>query len=391
MSGLLINHNFAKSSLASGITDADLTLDLAAGDGAKFPATGDFVCVLWDSAYASPVSDLTREIIKVTSRSTDELTFVRAQESTSAKAWNADDHCALVITAGKLNEIEDEVSHAFTTGNLLQNSSWAIHDNVAANAPAGWTISGAGATVTIAAGTYGWRKLTLTAGAGASATLSQTLPADVPKVSGANYGLAAFALVDSGGTGSLAFDAISAAVTNTSYELKQATGTVTGYAFSMTIDATHAITVELPTVVFGKSLPYPMYGQKDLIGLEALGPAGRGTFCGSLAAAASKVIDITGLAKASTATVLSLTVYWQAEEAITAVEYGGVLKGVQFKASGGTFVGPSLFAEGFPSGSSKSSITEQAGYVCLYDNSDKITLKNNLAVAIRVTIDYIWG
>jgi hypothetical protein len=341
--------------------------------------------VLWDSAYASPVSDLTREIIKVTSRSTDELTFVRAQEGTTAKAWNADDHCALVITAGKLDEIEDEVSHAFTSGNLLQNSSWAIHDNVAANAPAGWTISGAGATVTIAAGTYGWRKLTLTAGAGATATLSQTLPADVPKVSGEDYGIAAFALVNSGGTGSLAFDAVSVAVTNTSYELKQATGTVTGYTFSMTIDASHAITVELPTVVFGKSLPYPMYGHKDLIGLEALGPAGRGTFCGELADGASKVFSMAGLAKASTNTVLAVHVYWQGT---STTSWGGTMTATQYISSGGTYKGPVINVVG-----AKSSATSAATYVCLYDNSNVITLYNRLGTgeAVRVAVDYIWG
>ena len=77
MSGLLLNHNFAKSVLASGITNVATTLDLEAGDGAKFPATGDFMCVIWDSGFSSPVSDATREIVKVTSRSTDELTIDR--------------------------------------------------------------------------------------------------------------------------------------------------------------------------------------------------------------------------------------------------------------------------------------------------------------------------
>lgn len=382
MSGLLINHNFAKSALASGIADSDLSLDLAAGDGAKFPATGDFVCVLWDSAYASPVSDLTREIIKVTDRSTDALTIVRAQEGTSAKAWNADDHCALVITAGKLDEIEEELSYRAATGNLLQNASWAIWDGVGANAPAGWTISGAGATVAIVAGSYGWRKMTLTAGAGAAAKLTQTLPADLPKIAG-DYSIGAFALVDSGGAGHLVFDSIDVDVTETSATLKQGSGAVTAWNFEIQIDATHAITVELPTVVLGNTPPYPMYGAKDIIGLEVLGPAGRGTFVGDLSDGASKVIGMTGLAKASTATLLAVQVYWQATSTTT---YGGHMHATQYISAGGTYKGPVINVIG-----AKSSATNAASYVCLYDNSNVLTLYNRVGETIRVAIDYIWG
>ena len=379
MSGLLLNHNFAKSVLAGGITNVATTLDLEAGDGAKFPATGDFMCVIWDSGFSSPVSDATREIVKVTSRSTDELTIDRAEESTSNKAWNAGDNIALVITAGKLDELGTVAGYA--ANNLLQNASFAHWDGVAANAPAGWTIAGAGATVTLANGTYGYRKLTLTADAGAPATLTQTLSSDVPKISG-DYSLAAFAYVSAGGTGSLAFGALSVAVTNTSVALKQGSGSVAAWGFVITIDAGKSIYVELPTVVLGKALPYPMYGLKEVTGHQDLGFPRKGVYRGALTDGSSITINVAGLVQSGVDALLGITCYWQS----TTTSKGGILQTAQYRASGGTFQGPSSFVLG-----ANSATTDSAGYVCIFAAADIVTIKNRVGETIRIAVDYLWG
>jgi hypothetical protein len=75
--------NNASSVLAVSITDVALSLQVGAGHGALFPSPtgGDFFLVtLVDSAGHV-------EIVKVTGRSTDVFTILRAQESTTARAW----------------------------------------------------------------------------------------------------------------------------------------------------------------------------------------------------------------------------------------------------------------------------------------------------------------
>jgi len=79
--------NFAKSTLASGITDVATSLSVAAGSGAKFPDTataGAFMAVIWDAAYADPSDDLEVEIIRVTTRTDDSFDVIaRGQEGTT--------------------------------------------------------------------------------------------------------------------------------------------------------------------------------------------------------------------------------------------------------------------------------------------------------------------
>lgn len=76
--------NNAKSTLASSINGSDLSLSVASGHGARFPTiTGSdyFFVTLDDGANI--------EIVKCTARSTDTLTIVRAQQSTSAVSFTS--------------------------------------------------------------------------------------------------------------------------------------------------------------------------------------------------------------------------------------------------------------------------------------------------------------
>jgi len=107
--------NNAYSTLASGVTDSATTLSLASGQGTRFPSpTGA------DYFYATLIDTSNNlEIIKVTTRSTDTLTIVRGQESTSARAFSTSDRIELRITAAGLGDI---VSAAVGGGGWLGES-----------------------------------------------------------------------------------------------------------------------------------------------------------------------------------------------------------------------------------------------------------------------------
>ena len=102
--GILFTNN-ANSTLASGISNSDLSLTVQTGTGALFPnpttAEQYFLVTL-------EVGTL-REIVKVTSRSTDVLTIVRAQEGTTAQTWSAGTKVSHRITAGSLSAIGGSV------------------------------------------------------------------------------------------------------------------------------------------------------------------------------------------------------------------------------------------------------------------------------------------
>jgi len=92
--GIKLKNN-AVSTLAIGISETDVGLVVAAGDGSKFPvlATGDYF-------YATLSSSSTfYEIVKVTARSGDSMTIARAQEGTLPLAFPANSRIELRVTA----------------------------------------------------------------------------------------------------------------------------------------------------------------------------------------------------------------------------------------------------------------------------------------------------
>lgn len=94
--------NNAITTLAGGITNAATSLTLLSGTGALFPnpvnADGEFFSL----TLISQSTSTTREIVYVTARSGDTCTIVRAQEGTTALAWNAGDLAQHLLTAGDL-------------------------------------------------------------------------------------------------------------------------------------------------------------------------------------------------------------------------------------------------------------------------------------------------
>lgn len=107
--------NNAASVLASSITNVATTLSVSAGHGARFPSpTGSdfFLATLCQQGSAGEINF---EIVKVTARSTDTFTIVRAQEGTTGLAYNAGDKVELRITKGTM-EGREAVSNKDASG-----------------------------------------------------------------------------------------------------------------------------------------------------------------------------------------------------------------------------------------------------------------------------------
>jgi hypothetical protein len=104
--------NNAGTTLASGINTSVTSLTVSTGSGALFPTlTGSayFYCTL------QQVSTNAVEIVKVTARSTDTFTIVRAQDGTTALSFVTGDYVQLRLTAADLNNF----------GQLDSTNTWA--------------------------------------------------------------------------------------------------------------------------------------------------------------------------------------------------------------------------------------------------------------------------
>lgn len=105
----------APSPVASGTS-----LDVAVGDGALFSAP-PFNCTVWP-AGSSPRSS-NAEIVRVTGKTGDTFTIIRAQEGSSARSIIAGDQIAQTITAKTITDIEDSVGIATCPDNAA-NYRW---------------------------------------------------------------------------------------------------------------------------------------------------------------------------------------------------------------------------------------------------------------------------
>lgn len=93
--------NNAATDIVSALSNSATSISVISGDGALFPnpTNGDyFLATLQDQFTASII-----EIVKVTARSGDTMTFVRAQEGTTAQSFASGSRFELRITAGVMN------------------------------------------------------------------------------------------------------------------------------------------------------------------------------------------------------------------------------------------------------------------------------------------------
>ena len=104
--------NSAFATLAAGINSSATSITLTTGQGARFPSLG-----AGDYFYATLIDASNNlEIIKCTARSTDVLTVVRAQESTTARAYSTGDRIELRVTAQGLVDVAPVQSVNGNTG-----------------------------------------------------------------------------------------------------------------------------------------------------------------------------------------------------------------------------------------------------------------------------------
>lgn len=99
--------NNARSTLAAGINNSVTSLTVSTGEGALFPSPtgGDwFLATL--ALRPVGVTETAWEIVKVTARSGDALTIVRAQEGTTALSWSSGTLIELRATAGTLEALQ---------------------------------------------------------------------------------------------------------------------------------------------------------------------------------------------------------------------------------------------------------------------------------------------
>lgn len=103
--------NNAAGTLSAQLTSIATTLALTAGHGARFPAPAGS-----DYFYATLVGldsngvEASWEIIKVTARSTDSMTIVRAQDNTTAATWPLGTRVEMRINAATLNGKQDTLA-----------------------------------------------------------------------------------------------------------------------------------------------------------------------------------------------------------------------------------------------------------------------------------------
>ena len=97
--------NNAVGYLASSISASDVGLVVEAGQGARFPVLG--ASEYFFATLVNPSGEL--EIVKVTARSFDAMTILRAQEGTTARSFVAGARVELRLTAQGLQNLVDGV------------------------------------------------------------------------------------------------------------------------------------------------------------------------------------------------------------------------------------------------------------------------------------------
>ena len=156
--GVKVSNN-AFGTISAGISSSATTVTLDSGQGARFPTLGGS-----DHFYGTLIDTSNNvEIIKVTARSTDSMTVVRAQDNTTARAFAIGDRFELRPVA-KL--FEDILSEAVPAADTIVNSMIATDavnaDSIAANAVGAseLNVSGNGSSGQVLAsdadGTFSW-------------------------------------------------------------------------------------------------------------------------------------------------------------------------------------------------------------------------------------------
>lgn len=144
--------NNAYSTLGAALTNVATTLTVATGQGDRFPVVTapDFALVTLQDA-ANNI-----EIVKVTARTAgaDSMTIVRAQEGTTARAWNIGDVVELRLTAAGLGPL-GVLAGAATAADIRATLDVPTRTGGDASGTWGISITGNAATASTAAACSG--------------------------------------------------------------------------------------------------------------------------------------------------------------------------------------------------------------------------------------------
>src|SRR5437762_354834 len=184
--------NFVQTTVALAPSPAasGLTLDVASGDGALFPAVPFNVTIY--PADAAP-TEANAEVARVTGIASDTLTITRAQEGSGARTIVAGDRIALTITAKTFTDIEaavEVVSNAVSVetsarGAAINTVSNALSAETVARAGKDDALSAAVDVVSTAAGTAEAHAATASAAATSADAHANAVSAAVDVVSNA--------------------------------------------------------------------------------------------------------------------------------------------------------------------------------------------------------------
>lgn len=109
------------SVLAGAVAPGDAVITLAAGTGARFPAS-DFLVTL--VGYDELGNENKWEICKCSSRAGDALTVTRAQEGTTASAWPGATRIENRVTAGTMADLEPKIAAGTSAQYLRGDKTW---------------------------------------------------------------------------------------------------------------------------------------------------------------------------------------------------------------------------------------------------------------------------
>ena len=143
--------NNAASTLASSITNSATSLTVASGQGALFPnpTASDYFLVTLQGIAGTPI-----EIVKVTARSSDTFTIVRAQEGTTASAFTGGDYVQLRITAAVMQAAAN--GDAASGGVVYENGQTITSNYIMGTSKNGMSVGpiavASGVSVTIPSG-----------------------------------------------------------------------------------------------------------------------------------------------------------------------------------------------------------------------------------------------
>jgi|LGVF01.1.fsa_nt_gb hypothetical protein len=117
-----------------------LTLNVAGGEGANFPTTGNFRLTIWNAdTYANPGDDPDMEIVECTSRSVDALTIIRAREGTSDKEHVYGLKVALLLTSGIFDDSTQGIYNTFVEDSDFDEQSILV--SITDNSPVPLTVT----------------------------------------------------------------------------------------------------------------------------------------------------------------------------------------------------------------------------------------------------------